>query len=35
MHKSEGHVRETLDRRYARGEISQEAYQRIRKDLGS
>jgi putative membrane protein len=26
-------ARESLDRRYARGEISREEYQRIRKDL--
>lgn len=28
-----GSAREILDRRYARGEINQEEYQRMRKDL--
>jgi putative membrane protein len=29
----EGNAREILDRRYARGEISREEHQRMRKDL--
>jgi putative membrane protein len=29
----QGTAREILDRRYARGEINQEEYQRMRKDL--
>ena len=33
--KSEESAREILDRRYARGEITQEEYQQMRKDLES
>ena len=33
MRDKEGSAREILDRRYARGEITQEEYQRMRKDL--
>lgn len=29
----EGSAREILDRRYARGEVGQEEYQRMKKDL--
>ncbi|MHB1094403.1 MAG: SHOCT domain-containing protein [Thiobacillus sp.] len=32
-HKREENARELLDRRYARGEISREEYQQIKKDL--
>lgn len=32
-HKSEESARELLDRRYARGEISREEYQQMKKDL--
>ena len=35
MHKREGSAREILDQRYARGELSQEDYQRMKKDLES
>ena len=33
MHKREESAREILDRRYARGEISREDYQQMKKDL--
>lgn len=33
MREEYGSAREILDRRYARGEISQEEYQRMKKDL--
>ncbi len=33
MRKKENSAREILDRRYARGEIGQEEYQRMKKEL--
>ncbi len=33
MREKEDSAREILDRRYARGEIGQEEYQRMKKDL--
>ncbi|TAH44700.1 MAG: SHOCT domain-containing protein [Betaproteobacteria bacterium] len=33
MRDKEASAREILDRRYARGEVSQEEYQRMRKEL--